>query len=117
MEVFWRLVSTADVFHNNMRGGVMGRLGVTFETIQQHNPRCIFSSATGWGHLGPDAYTGAMDTLAQARGGFMSVTGEGEDGPPTQRAFLRPTTSARSCRATRSSWRCSIGSARARCRR
>ena len=87
MEVFWRLVQTADVFHNNMRGGVMERLGVTFETIQQHNPRCIFSSATGWGHLGPERYKGAMDMLAQARGGFMSVTGEGEDGPPTPAGF------------------------------
>ncbi|MDO9445130.1 MAG: CoA transferase, partial [Dehalococcoidia bacterium] len=26
-EVFWRLVDTADVFHNNMRYGVMERLG------------------------------------------------------------------------------------------
>ena len=86
-EVFWRLIKTADVFHNNMRYGVMERLGVTFERIQQENPDCILSNATGWGHLGPDAYDGAMDTLAQARGGFMSVTGEGEDGPPTMAGF------------------------------
>lgn len=86
-EVFWRLVETADVFHNNMRYGVMERLGVTFERIQAVNPACIMSNASGWGHLGPDAYRGAMDTLAQARGGFMSVTGEGEDGPPTMAGF------------------------------
>ncbi|MEX1022561.1 MAG: CoA transferase, partial [Dehalococcoidia bacterium] len=86
-EVFWKLVETADVFHNNMRYGVMERLGVTFEKIQQANARCILSNATGWGHLGPDAYTGAMDTLAQARGGFMSVTGDGEDAPPTVAGF------------------------------
>ncbi len=86
-EVFWKLVETADVFHNNMRHGVMERLGVTFEKIQQVNPRCIMSSATGWGHLGPDRYRGAMDTLAQARGGFMSVTGEGEESPPTMAGF------------------------------
>jgi len=86
-EIFWKLIETADVFHNNMRYGVMERLGVTFEKIQQVNPRCILSNATGWGHKGPDAYRGAMDTLAQARGGFMSVTGEGEDGPPTMAGF------------------------------
>jgi len=86
-EVFWRLVKTADVFHNNMRYGVMERLGVTFERIQEVNPACILSNATGWGHLGPDAYDGAMDTLAQARGGFMSVTGEGEDGMPMMAGF------------------------------
>ena len=46
-EIFWRLVESADVFHNNMRGGVLERLGITFERIQQVNPRCIMSSATG----------------------------------------------------------------------
>ena len=86
-EVFWRLVESADVFHNNMRGGVLERLGIDFARIQQVNPRCIMSSATGWGHLGPDATTGAMDTLAQARGGFMASTGEGQEGPPTMAGF------------------------------
>lgn len=86
-EAFWRLVETADVFHNNMRYGAMERLGVTFDKIQRVNPRCILSNATGWGHLGPEAYTGAMDTLAQARGGFMSVTGEGEESPPMMAGF------------------------------
>ena len=81
------MVQTADVFHNNMRGGVLERLGITFERIQQVNPRCIMSSATGWGHLGPDARTGSMDLLAQARGGFMSATGEGMDGPPIASGF------------------------------
>jgi CoA:oxalate CoA-transferase len=86
-EVFWRLVETADVFHNNMRYGVMERLGVTFEKLQAVNPRCLLSNASGWGHLGPEAYKGAMDTLAQARGGFMSVTGEGADSPPMMAGF------------------------------
>ena len=87
LEVFWRLVELADVFHNNMRGGVLDRLGITFERIQQVNPRCLMSSATGWGHLGPDRTQGSMDVLAQARGGFMSITGEGEDGPPVMAGF------------------------------
>ena len=85
--VFWKLVETADVVHNNLRYGVLPRLGVTFERIQEVNPRCILSNASGWGHLGPDAYRGAMDTLAQARGGYMAVTGEGADGPPTMAGF------------------------------
>jgi crotonobetainyl-CoA:carnitine CoA-transferase CaiB-like acyl-CoA transferase len=76
-------VKTADVFHNNMRGGVMQRLGITFEKIQAVNPRCVFSNATGWGHLGPDAHAGSMDVLAQARGGIMSVTGDGTLDEPT----------------------------------
>ena len=65
---------------DHRRGGVLERLGITFERIQQVNPRCIMSSATGWGHLGPDRATGSMDFLAQARSGFMSMTGEGGAG-------------------------------------
>ncbi|MFN8556757.1 MAG: CoA transferase [Dehalococcoidia bacterium] len=82
-DVLFRLVETADIFHNNMRPGVLRRLGITYETLRQRNPRIIMSNATGWGHLGPDAEAerGAMDILAQARGGLMSVTGTPETGP------------------------------------
>jgi crotonobetainyl-CoA:carnitine CoA-transferase CaiB-like acyl-CoA transferase len=84
--VFWRLVRGADVFHNNMRGGVMERLGVTYERLAAANPRIIYSNATAWGPSGPHAMAGSMDLLAQARGGFMSVTGEA-GGPPTPAGF------------------------------
>ena len=87
LEVFFRLVEQADVFHNNLRGGALGRLGITYERLREVNPNIIMSSATGWGHLGPDQHTGAMDTLAQARGGFMSVTGDGPTAPPTPAGF------------------------------
>jgi CoA:oxalate CoA-transferase len=73
LEVFWRLVGESDVFHNNLRGGAMERLGITYESLCAHNPRIIYSTASGWGHLGPDRHVGAMDTLAQARGGFMAA--------------------------------------------
>ena len=87
MEVLWRLIEGADVFHNNLRGGAMERLGITYETLTERNPSIIYSSASGWGHLGPDRHVGSMDTLAQARGGFMSVTGEGPDRPPQPAGF------------------------------
>jgi crotonobetainyl-CoA:carnitine CoA-transferase CaiB-like acyl-CoA transferase len=64
----------------------MERLGVTHETLTAHNPRIIYSSATGWGHLGPERHTGAMDTLAQARGGFMAVNALAS-GEPMASAF------------------------------
>jgi crotonobetainyl-CoA:carnitine CoA-transferase CaiB-like acyl-CoA transferase len=82
-EVLLKLVETADIFHNNMRPGVLARLNLTYEVMRERNPRIIVSSATGWGHLGPDAeaMAGSMDILAQARGGIMSVTGTPETGP------------------------------------
>jgi crotonobetainyl-CoA:carnitine CoA-transferase CaiB-like acyl-CoA transferase len=81
--VFLHLIDGADIFHNNMRPGVLERLGLTYDTLSDRNPRIIVSQATGWGHLGPDAEAqlGSMDVLAQARGGIMSVTGTPETGP------------------------------------
>ncbi|HJM90192.1 MAG TPA: CoA transferase [Dehalococcoidia bacterium] len=87
MEIFWKLAESSDVFHNNLRGGAMERLGITYETLTERNPDIIYSSASGWGHLGPERHVGAMDTLAQARGGFMSVTGEGPDSQPQPAGF------------------------------
>jgi crotonobetainyl-CoA:carnitine CoA-transferase CaiB-like acyl-CoA transferase len=81
-DVLLKLVETADIFHNNMRPGVLERLGLTYEVMAERNPRIIVSRATGWGHLGPDAESqvGSMDILAQARGGVMNVTGTPETG-------------------------------------
>ena len=74
-ETFLRLVETADIFHNNMRPGVIDRLGLTYDTLSKRNPRIIVNNSSGWGHLGPDAEAqiGSFDGLAQARGGLFSV--------------------------------------------
>ena len=82
-ELFLRLIETADIFHSNMRPGVLERLDLTYDVVSQRNPRIIVSHATGWGHLGPDAEAqlGSFDGLAQARGGLMSVNGRRECGP------------------------------------
>ena len=81
--VFLKLIETADIFHNNMRPGVLDRLGLTYDVLRDRNPKIIVSNATGWGNEGPDAKAqmGSMDILAQARGGIMSVNGTPESGP------------------------------------
>ena len=43
----------------------------------------MYCQASGFGLRGPDAERPALDPLAQARGGVMSVTGE-PDSPPTR---------------------------------
>ena len=82
-EVFYRLVEGADVVVQNFRPGVNKRLGIDYETLSKMNPRLIYCSASGFGLKGPDANNPALDPLAQARGGLMSVTGEPES-PPTR---------------------------------
>jgi crotonobetainyl-CoA:carnitine CoA-transferase CaiB-like acyl-CoA transferase len=82
-EVFHRLVEDADVVVQNFRPGVSKRLGIDYETLCRINPKLIYCQASGFGLKGPDAGNPAVDPLAQARGGLMSVTGEPET-PPTR---------------------------------
>jgi formyl-CoA transferase/CoA:oxalate CoA-transferase len=81
--VFYRLVESADVVVQNFRPGVGDRLGVGYDKLREMNPRLIYCQASGFGLHGPDADKPALDPLAQARGGLMSVTGE-PDSPPTR---------------------------------
>jgi crotonobetainyl-CoA:carnitine CoA-transferase CaiB-like acyl-CoA transferase len=85
LQVFYRLVEGADIVVQNFRPGVNNRLRIDYETLCAINPRLIYCSASGFGLKGPDAENPALDPLAQARGGLMSVTGEPET-PPTRTA-------------------------------
>jgi formyl-CoA transferase/CoA:oxalate CoA-transferase len=82
-EILHRLAEKADVVVQNFRPGVGDRLGIDYETLSKLNPRLIYCAASGFGLKGGDAGNPALDPLAQARGGVMSVTGEPET-PPTR---------------------------------
>ena len=81
--VFYRLVESADVVVQNFRPGVCERLAIDYPTLSKINTRLVYCQASGFGLKGPDAQRPALDPLAQARGGLMSVTGE-PDAPPTR---------------------------------
>ena len=83
VEIVRRLVKTADVFVQNYRPGVAGRLGVAWEDLQPINPRLIYCSISGFGMTGPYAPRGGYDLIAQGMSGIMSVTGD-EDGAPAK---------------------------------
>lgn len=74
-ETVLRLAERADVFVQNMRQGVMERLGLDYPNLQARNPRIIYASASGYGSRGPHARWPAMDILGQARGGTMMMQG------------------------------------------
>ncbi len=82
-DIFYRLARDADVIIQNFRPGVGERLGIGYEVLRELNPRLVYCQASGFGLAGPDAERPALDPLAQARGGVMSVTGE-PDAPPTR---------------------------------
>ena len=68
-----RLVAGADVFIQNFRPGVAGRLGVDAERLQALNPRLIYCAISGFGATGPDKDRPAFDTVAQAASGFLRL--------------------------------------------
>jgi formyl-CoA transferase len=79
--IFRQLLAASDVIVENFAPGVLDRLGFSWETIQALNPRIIYASIKGFGP-GPYVDFKAYETIAQAMGGSMSVTGW-PDNPPT----------------------------------
>ena len=78
------LVKDADVFLQNYRPGVAGRLGVDYETLKAINPKLIYVSISGYGEDGPYVQRPGQDLLLQAMGGAMLSTGrEGEPPSPS----------------------------------
>lgn len=75
------LASRADVLIENFLPGTMARMGLGYNDLRPLNPRLIYCSITGYGQYGPDANRPGYDTVIQAEGGLMSITGE-PDGPP-----------------------------------
>ena len=84
VEVFKRLVKNADVVVENYRKGTLERLGIGYEELKKINPRIILCEISGYGRTGPYADKGGFDLIAQGMSGLMSITGEGNDRPPTK---------------------------------
>jgi crotonobetainyl-CoA:carnitine CoA-transferase CaiB-like acyl-CoA transferase len=84
-EVLTRLADSADVLVENFRPGVMERLGLAYESLDERNPKLVYVSVRGFGDPrtgeSPYAQWPAYDVTAQAMGGLMGITGT-EDGQP-----------------------------------
>jgi len=73
LAVLDRLVEDADVFIQNFRPGVAGRLKVDAGRLQAINPRLVYASISGFGSEGPERDRPAFDTVAQAASGFLRL--------------------------------------------
>ena len=76
-----RLAERADVFVQNFRKGVAGRLGLDAATLRAQNPRLVYASASGYGPEGPESGAPSFDYLGLARSGIMYSCGEPDDEP------------------------------------
>jgi len=76
-----QLVGDAHVVVDNYATGVMERLGLGDQVLQQANPEIVIASVTGYGHTGPLAnYMGYGPTTAPLSG-LSSMTGHAGDAP------------------------------------
>lgn len=86
--VIRRLVEKADVFIQNYRAGVAGRLNVDYETLSKINSRLVYVSMTGYGEDGPHAQRPGQDLLLQAMSGAMMSTGRKGEPPQAAGQYL-----------------------------
>jgi succinate---hydroxymethylglutarate CoA-transferase len=80
-KVLGGLVEKADVLIDNFRIGTLEKWGFTDAWFEQHAPRLVRCSITGYGSTGPKAALPGYDFILQAESGLMSICGEPDGGP------------------------------------
>jgi crotonobetainyl-CoA:carnitine CoA-transferase CaiB-like acyl-CoA transferase len=81
VEVVRALAARADAFIENFPTGTLARRGLDWPSLKAVNPRLVYLSCTGFGQTGPYAQRKGYDTVFQAMGGLLSLTGERGGGP------------------------------------
>lgn len=76
-----RLAAQSDIFLENYKVGDLARYGLDYASLKAVNPRLIYCSVTGFGQTGPYSHRPGYDTVFQAMGGLMSVTGQPDEAP------------------------------------
>ncbi len=80
-DAFLRLVPHYDVLLESNRPGVLGRLGLGYETLRDIHPGLIYCALSGYGQDGPLEQRAGHDLNYVARAGILGFTGPVE-GPP-----------------------------------
>ena len=81
LEIVRSLLKKADVTVENMAPGTIERLGLGYDAVKEINPGIIYCQVKGFGTGSPYENNLAFDMIAQAAGGPISVTGEGDRAP------------------------------------
>jgi crotonobetainyl-CoA:carnitine CoA-transferase CaiB-like acyl-CoA transferase len=76
-----KLLASCDILAENFKVGALAKYGLGYEQVHAEFPSVIYCSITGFGQTGPYAPRPGYDSLVQAMGGVMSLTGE-PDGLP-----------------------------------
>lgn len=81
-EIFFKLVEKADVVLEGFRPGVVKRLGIDYDTVNERNPKIVYCSITGYGQDGPYRDLPGHDLNYISIPGILSLIGK-KGGPPT----------------------------------
>ena len=76
-----RLANWADVLIENMRPGVVERIGLGYKDLKVTNPKLIYMSTCNMGQTGPRAATGGFGSQLSALAGFCGLTGDAGGSP------------------------------------
>jgi len=73
------LAAKCDVLLENYKVGDLKRYGLDYDSLKSVNPKLIYCSLTGFGQTGPYSPRPGYDSIFQAMGGLMSITGLPDD--------------------------------------
>ncbi|MEG1774417.1 MAG: CoA transferase, partial [Oscillospiraceae bacterium] len=89
--VLWDLIKSVDIIVENLKPGLMEKLGFTWDKIKEANPGVVYVAISGFGrskkYEGPYAKRLAYDIIAQAMSGQMHTCGGDPEGPPNWLGF------------------------------
>jgi len=81
LEIARRLMDWSDITIENMRPGVMDRIGLGYETARRTNPGLVMLSTCNMGQTGPRAQTPGFGSQLSSLAGFCGAIGEADGSP------------------------------------
>jgi crotonobetainyl-CoA:carnitine CoA-transferase CaiB-like acyl-CoA transferase len=82
LQIVKKLLDGADVFIQNMRPGVIERIGLGEKEVRKIAPEIIFVSISGFGDQGPYSQRPVYDPLVQALSGLTTIQGGSDEARP-----------------------------------
>ncbi len=81
-DILKKLATTADVFIQNFRPGVVERLGISESEIRRVSPEIIYLSMSGFGEKGPLSTKPVYDPIIQAISGLTTIQAGSDSARP-----------------------------------
>jgi len=83
LAILKQLLGEADILIENFRPGVLEKLGLSWETLHELNPKLVMVRLSGFGQTGPMKDQPGFGAVGESMGGLRYITGF-EDRPPVR---------------------------------